>query len=94
MLLFVVTALVFAASGIVAARLYPATSAPESVAERGLCTALVATAILEGDIYALGWSGQLDRLTMVLVALAASAVLAALSAATAPSRTALLRDAV
>jgi hypothetical protein len=93
-LLFVVTALVFAASGIVAARLYPATSAPESVAERGLCTALVATAILEGDIYALGWSGQLDRLTMVLVALAASAVLAALSAATAPSRTGLLRDAV
>lgn len=96
MLLFVVTALVFAGSALAAARLYPASRAPEAVAERGLAATLIATGIIEGDIYALGWSGRLDRVTMVLVALGASAVVGALAIGTvdAALRRPLLRDAV
>jgi hypothetical protein len=94
-LLLVVTALVFAGSALGAARLYPASRAPECVAERGLATTLIATGIIEGAIYALGWSGHLDRVSMVGLALAASAIVAALAFGTTrgPARTQLWLDA-
>lgn len=109
MLLFVVTALVFAGAALAAARLYPGApqlphaagaghalgAAPERVAERGLATALLATANIEGVLYALGWAEQLDRVTMVVGTLGVSALLAAVSLGTArgDARTATLRDA-
>lgn len=98
MLLFLVTALVFAGSALAAARLYPRLEAgeapaPERVAERGLATTLIATGIIEGAIYALGWSSHLDRVSMVGLALALTAVIAAIAIGTAKDRVRVLLDA-
>ncbi len=98
MLLFVVTALVFAGSALAAARLYPAVAqgealAPERVAERGLATTLIATGIIEGSIYALGWSQHLDRLSMVGLALGLTLVVATLALTSTRDRRRLLLDA-
>jgi len=94
-LLFVVTALVFAGSALVAARLYPASRAPESLAERGLATALMGTALIEAVIYALGWSNTLSRAAMVGGALGLALVIGAVAVASTPAsgRGALLHDA-
>ncbi|MBN8611701.1 MAG: hypothetical protein J0L92_13995 [Deltaproteobacteria bacterium] len=98
MLLFVVTALVFAGSALAGARLYPTVvageaPAPERVAERGLATTLIATGIIEGAIYALGWSHHLDRVSMVGLALGLTVVIAAAAVASSRDRKCLVLDA-
>lgn len=95
MLLFLATAVVFAGAALVAARLYPASRAPEGVAERGLAAALVGTSIIEAVIYALGWSGTLSRAAMAGGAMSLGALAGALAVAATPraGRDALLRDA-
>jgi hypothetical protein len=92
--LFVVTLLVFAGSAVAAARLYPRSGAPESLAERGVATALIATAIIESVVYALGWSGRLAAAPMALsaIALALGSAAAAWGTAAHAERTGLRAD--
>ncbi|GAB4109841.1 MAG: hypothetical protein OHK0013_45530 [Sandaracinaceae bacterium] len=85
MVLFLATLLVFAGAAVVAARLYPRSGAAEQLAERGVATTLIATAIIEGVIYALGWSGRLSPAPMALGAIAIALFAAALAWATTPA---------
>jgi hypothetical protein len=80
--LLVATLLVFAGSAVAAARLYPRTGAPESLSERGVATAVIATAIIESVIYGLGWAGWLAAAPMAGLAIGLAALAAAVAVAT------------